>query len=153
RRETQRVEPSSTFHAPHSDTEHLPNSGTVAVAGSIARFLRPGLIEEYSVSMDGVRQDFIIERRPEGEGDLRLDLTVTGAKTEPMVNGVRLVLASSRRSVAYSRLRAIDAAGHELPARIECLPRSKLPIPNSESDIAITVNDMGAVYPVRIDPT
>ena len=37
--------------------------GTVSVADKLVRFTRPGLTEEYSVSVDGVRQDFI-ESRP-----------------------------------------------------------------------------------------
>ncbi|MBI3851539.1 MAG: hypothetical protein HY298_14875, partial [Verrucomicrobia bacterium] len=116
-------------------------AGDVTVDGSIARFIRPGLTEEYSVSVDGVRQDFIVEQRPEGEGELRVELDVTGAKAEPLVNGARpvrysaggtaaeqkdllshgarLVLDGSGRELAYNRLRAVDATGRELPARME----------------------------------
>ena len=42
----------------------LPATGTVSVQGKVVRFTRPGLTEEYSVSVDGVRQDFIIESPP-----------------------------------------------------------------------------------------
>src|SRR5207244_859791 len=52
----------------------LPPTGTVSLDGQTARFTRPGLTEEYRVSMDGVRQDFIIEQRPVGEGPLRVEL-------------------------------------------------------------------------------
>src|SRR6478672_5599517 len=52
----------------------LPLLGKVAVAGQTGRFLRTGLTEEYSVSVDGVRQDFVIERRPEGTSPIRLEL-------------------------------------------------------------------------------
>jgi hypothetical protein len=100
-------------------TSELPLTGTVAVAGKVARFIRPGFIEEYFVSMDGVRQDFIIERRPEGEGELRVELTVTGAKAEPLVHVARLVLDGSGRKIAYSRLRVTDATARELSARLE----------------------------------
>jgi hypothetical protein len=44
----------------------LPRAGTVAVAGNVARFLRPELVEEYSVSADGVRQDFVVLEKPAG---------------------------------------------------------------------------------------
>jgi hypothetical protein len=84
-----------------------------------ARFTRPGLIEEYSVSMDGVRQDFIIEQRPVGTGPLRLELDVAGAEAEPLAGGARLVLENSGRKIAYSRLRVTDATGKELTARME----------------------------------
>ena len=106
----------------------LATEGTVEVSDQLVRYIRPGLTEEYSVSMDGVRQDFIIERPPLNSGpstlnqrhdQLRVELDVTGAKAEPLANGARLVLDGSGRKIAYSRLRATDATGRELKARIE----------------------------------
>ncbi len=99
----------------------FPSTGTVQVADKLARFIRPGLTEEYSVSMDGVRQDFIIEQRPVGAGPLRVKLTVTGAKVEPLADGAQLVLENSGRKIAYSSLRVTDATGKELRARMEVL--------------------------------
>ena len=46
----------------------LRRTGTVTMAEQVARFIRPGLTEEYSVSVDGVRQDFVIAERPAGDG-------------------------------------------------------------------------------------
>ena len=97
----------------------LPRTGTVEVADKLVRFIRPGLTEEYSASMDGVRQDFIIEQRPVGAGRLRVELEVAGAKVEPLADGARLVLENSGREIAYNRLRVTDATGKELPARME----------------------------------
>ena len=144
----------------------LPTTGTVSVADQLARFIRPGLTEEYSVSMDGVRQDFVVGQRPGGEGPLRVELEVAGAKAEPLVNGarpvrypaggkaaeqtdllshgVRLVLDGSGRKLAYSRLRVVDAQGRELAARLEVTTATRL---------AVLVDDATATYPVRIDPT
>ena len=102
-----------------TDQGTLPRTGTVQVADKLVRFTRPGVIEEYSVSMDGVRQDFIIEQRPVGEGPLRVELLVTGAKVEPLADGAQLVLENSGRKIAYSRLRVTDATGKELSARME----------------------------------
>ena len=42
----------------------LPRSGTASGAASCARCARPGLVEEYSVSVDGVRQDFVVAQPP-----------------------------------------------------------------------------------------
>jgi hypothetical protein len=70
----------------------LARTGTVEIADKVARFIRPGLTEEYSVSMDGVRQDFIIEQRPVGAGALRVELDVSGAKVEPLSDGVQLLM-------------------------------------------------------------
>ncbi len=158
----------------------LPSTGTVQVADKLARLTRPGLAEEYSVSMDGVRQDFIIEQRPVGPGTLRVELDVTGAKVEPLTDGARLVLENSGRKIAYSRLRVTDATGKELTARMEVLfvgdevtslkSNSESRMQNAERSqslltsaptrsgrsapvLAVEVNDADAVYPVRIDPT
>jgi len=122
----------------------LPRKGAVTVADKMARYVRQGLTEEYSVSVDGVRQDFVVMQRPAGNGPLRVELDVTGAKAEALPNGARLVLASSGRKVDYRRLHVKDAQGVELMARVEVACAEQL---------TIIVQDTGAVYPVLIDPT
>ena len=97
----------------------LAARGTVTVGGQTVRFTRAGLVEEYSVSMDGVRQDFVVTDKPAGAGQLKVQLAVSGARVEPAAYGAQLVLEQSGRKIAYSRLRATDAKGKELPARIE----------------------------------
>jgi len=122
----------------------LPATGTVSVQDKLVRFTRPGLTEEYSVSVDGVRQDFVIAAPPAGAGDLCVELALSGARAEAAAGGARLTLAGSGRKLAYSRLRAEDAAGRELTARLELLSADRL---------AVSVADANATYPVRIDPT
>ena len=122
----------------------LSSTGQVQVMDSVVRWERPGLTEEYSVSMDGVRQDYVIERRPAGQGELRLELALSGARAEPAVYGAKIILAGSDRTLAYSRLRAVDATGRELAAKLEVVSVNRL---------AVQVDDAGASYPVRIDPT
>jgi hypothetical protein len=56
----------------------LAETGTVSVDQQTVRFERPGLVEEYGVSLDGVRQDFVVTRPPAGVGELELRLVVTG---------------------------------------------------------------------------
>jgi hypothetical protein len=152
----------------------LPRTGSISVCGQTVRFSRPGLTEEYSVSMDGVRQDFIAEQAPPSPpgGELVLKLAVIGAQVESrMPSG--LVLDHSGRKIAYSRLRVTDATGKELPARMEVCPagdeatslnswvvfdkdieeRSPLTPAPASGTLAVVVNDAEAVYPVRIDPT
>ncbi len=131
----------------------LSPTGKVEVTGKVVQFIRPGLIEEYSVSMDGVRQDFVIEQNPPGEGALQVELVVTGAKGEPTAYGAQLVLEKSGRKIAYSRLRVTDANAKELPARIEMASNSTLRTPHSATVMAVEVDDAQAVYPIRIDPT
>jgi len=122
----------------------LARVGTVAPGQSVARFFRPGLTEEYSVSVDGVRQDFVLAERPSGSGDLSVELALSGARAEACAQGARLVLQGSGRALVYSRLRVTDASGRELSASLQVL---------SDDRLAVRVTDASAVYPVRIDPT
>jgi len=93
--------------------------GDVSIDAERVRFRRPRLVEEYTVSRDGVRQDFVVMERPAGAGELAVRLAVSGAKVEAAAFGVRLVLGNSGRKIAYSQLRVTDATGKELTARME----------------------------------
>jgi hypothetical protein len=147
----------------------LPATGDVLVEGQTARFTRRGLVEEYTVSMDGVQQDFLVLEKPGGSkvtasrlgeaalhgclAELRLDLLVTGARLEQTAYGVQLVLEESRRKIAYSRVKVTDATGKELPAKIEVAGKSENRNRESETILDVVVNETDALYPVRIDPT
>lgn len=122
----------------------LPATGTVHATPDVATFIRHGLVEEYRVSMDGVRQDFIVLERPAGDGELRLRLDVTGARVKTARYGVTLTLTGSGRPIAYSRLLVTDANGKKLEARMEV---------ETGNLIAVAINDAAATYPIRIDPT
>jgi hypothetical protein len=124
--------------------ETLPLTGDVKVMDRAVQFVRPGLTEEYHVSVDGVQQDFVIEQRPAGTGPARLELEVDGAKAEAMGRDIRLVLADGGRQLIYNRLKAEDARGREVPAKMEVVSASRL---------AVVLTDATAEYPVRIDPT
>ncbi len=92
----------------------LPERGRVEVGGGLVRWVRPGLVEEYAVSMDGVRQDFVVAEPPAGEGSLRVELALDGARAEAAPDGARLTLDGSGRRLAYSRLRVTDADNRDL---------------------------------------
>jgi hypothetical protein len=171
-----RTTANATFNSQFPESNiPLPDAGEVSVSGQTVRFSRPGLTEEYSVSMDGVRQDFIVEQAPLSPpaGELVVKLAVVGAQVEPAADGARLVLTHSGRKIAYTRLRVTDATGKELPARIEVASEGDdatslnswivgdkdieelsplTPVP-ARAELAVVVNDAEAVYPVRIDPT
>lgn len=122
----------------------LSTGGEVVVDGQNVSFVRSAMTEEYSVSMDGVRQDFVVTEKPAGAGELEVRLAVRGAKVTQATYGAQLVLDQTVRKIAYNRLRVTDAAGKELPARLDA---------RLNHDLAVMVQDAGAVYPVRIDPT
>ncbi|MBC8001046.1 MAG: hypothetical protein H7X97_00545, partial [Opitutaceae bacterium] len=154
-----RVVASSMWREMTRPATPLPRTGTVEVADKVVRFIRPGVIEEYSVSMDGVRQDFVVTERPvlssqpstsnPRENMLRVELAVSGAKIEQTADGAQLVLPNSERKIAYSRLKVTDAAGQELPGKLEVVSSTE---PGTVF-LAVLVDDAVAVYPVRIDPT
>jgi len=122
----------------------LGEEGRIIAAGDKASFLRPGVVEEYSVSMDGVRQDFLVLQRPAGGGALCLQLSLDGAAAQNSSTGVEITLPVSLRKIAYSSLKVTDAEGKVLPARMEVDDLAKL---------RIEVEDSGAAYPLRLDPT
>jgi hypothetical protein len=122
----------------------LPSSGEVRTARDGAALIRPGLVEEYSVSTDGLRQDFVITQRPVGVDSLKVNLEVTGAEAESSAYGAKLTLHGSQREIAYSRLRVTDANGKELRATMDAI---------SPNQLVVSVKDAEAVYPIRIDPT
>src|ERR1039458_6127685 len=122
----------------------LDGTGKVETLSGVARFERGGLDEEYTVSVDGIRQDFIVTCRPAGNGELCVNLAVDGARAEALSDGARLVLDGSSRKLAYNHLKVTDAHGRELTARMEVV---------SPNHLAVVVDDANAGYPVRIDPT
>ena len=128
----------------------LAIAGRVSVDGDIVRFHRPGLTEEYSVSVDGVRQDFVITSRPAGTGELCVELALTGGRVEATTYGAILTLDNSGRKIAYTRLQVTDAMGQALTAHMEMMP-IKAGLPGGV--LEVVVNDANAMYPVRIDPT
>ncbi len=146
----------------------LSRRGEIFVTGQAVKFRRPGLVEEYSVSMNGVRQDFVVLEKPVVAPNpptvLRVELSVSGAAVEQTDHGAQLILCESGRRVAYSRLKVTDAHGRELSAHFEVAPSRKSAAQIDEEDggslparlsagLAIVVDDTDALYPIRIDPT
>jgi hypothetical protein len=125
----------------------LTPAGSVSADDQIIRFKRLGLVEEYSVSVNGVRQDFVIFENPAGEGQLGLRLQVTGARVELVSNRVQLLLPKSGRRILYDNLAVTDAKGKELRAQLDATKEG------SNSMLCVTIDDSGATYPLRIDPT
>ena len=123
---------------------NLSEAGAVQIACKLVRFARENLIEEYSTSIDGIRQDFIVLQKAGGVGDLRVDLAVSGARVETAPDGIRLVLSNSGRRIMYGQVQVIDAAGKLLKCRIQQL---------SDHRIAALIDDSNALYPIRVDPT
>lgn len=124
--------------------KRLASRGEVTADGDRVLFARPGLVEEYSASLEGVRQDFLVLERPAGEGWLKVGLRLRGARARAAEPGVVLTLDGSGRELAYHRLHVVDARGRVLEARLEA---------RAADCLEVSVDDSLAAYPVRIDPT
>jgi hypothetical protein len=117
-------------------------SGRVVSDGPRVEIRRPGLVEWYRNSPEGLEQGFTLERRPGGEGPLVLELTLSGARAKRVGPELRIETQTGRR-LAYGALAAQDADGNAVAARLETPAKDR---------IAIVVDDRGARYPLVIDP-
>jgi hypothetical protein len=115
--------------------------------GNRVEYLRGNLTEWYVNRPEGVEQGFTLAARPglaqPGE-QLTIALEVTGGlepALEPAGDAVLLQSAGGVR-LRYSGLRAWDATGRELAARLEVRGR----------EVRLAVADAGAAYPVTVDP-
>jgi hypothetical protein len=116
--------------------------GEVVSDGARVEIRRPDLVEWYENSRAGLEQGFTLARRPPGDGELVLELAVSGAQASH--RGERVVFASETgRPLHYGKLAVFDALGSRRAARLEVPEASRL---------RIVVNDGGAVYPLVIDP-
>jgi hypothetical protein len=117
---------------------------TVNVSKDCVQIIRTEMVEEYRVSGDGIRQDFIISKRPEIDGKLVLVVELNGATAGLSDKGIKILLTETGREFAYSKLLVTDSAGKELPSGFKM---------NTPDQFLVTVDDTNAIYPIRIDPT
>ncbi len=121
----------------------IESARSVEVEGEWAWTRREGFLEEFTVSVNGIRQDFVLLERPDGEGEVRVEVRLQGALADPADQGLAITFEQSGRRLDYGGLLVTDATGRELPARMESVTPDRY---------ALVVDDTDAVYPVRIDP-
>ncbi|MBD3241991.1 MAG: hypothetical protein GF331_15485 [Chitinivibrionales bacterium] len=104
----------------------------------------------YDNGTDGMRQDFIVRRRPAGEGELTLTLAYDGDLTlvDKGADAVLFAAVHPERGrhdckVWYKNLRAYDADGIAVPATMRVV---------DAHTVALVVDDRGARYPLTVDP-
>jgi hypothetical protein len=146
--------------------------GELSAAGNKAFIEDQNIKINYTNNEEGMRQDFIIKKKPEGEGKLRLNINA-GTKLKMVVGADALMFKDNQgvEKMKYSALKVWDANGVELRAYFEKseklqITNDKLQIENQRSQIrnsksqikeylksfSIVVNDEDAVYPITIDP-
>jgi hypothetical protein len=112
--------------------------------GARVTYRHDGWSEWYENTAKGLEQGFTIERKPDGEGPLRIAGRVP-ATLEPRARAdgaVDFMDGHGACVIRYGELHAWDARGVELV--------SKLVV--AEADLAILVEDHGAAYPLTVDP-
>ena len=100
---------------------------------------------DYANNEDGMRQDFTIKNKPEGNGELKLEVKVT-TKLKMIIDSDALMFknSSGKEIMKYSALKAFDATGKELRAYFKPSKNNK--------EFSIIVNEEDAQYPIIIDP-
>jgi hypothetical protein len=110
--------------------------------GNRVEIARPGLVEWYINSEAGLEQGFTLTERPDGAGDLALELALDRASASLRGDRVLLTTEAGRR-LAYGKLLVTDASGAAVAAEFA--------VP-SPTRVQIVVADTGSRYPLVIDP-
>jgi hypothetical protein len=102
------------------------------------------VVINYRNDEKGMRQDFIVNHKPNGEGDLHLWLNaeMQGGTVSATAEQISFLTASGTEAMRYSDLKVWDARHKPLKAYFE----------QKETYLAIVVSDKDAQYPITIDP-
>jgi PKD repeat protein len=106
-------------------------------------YAHAGVAESYAAGPLGIEQGFTLARRPTGNGSLTLAIALRGSLHAVRARGrLDLLGPGSQPVLRYGGLSASDAARRHLPAWLEL----------SRGLLLIQVADVGARYPLHIDP-
>ncbi len=119
----------------------------VSASGKRIEYRRSGLVEWYVNETDGIEQGFTLAEPPapgRPGAPLAIALAMRGPLLPELEDEGRSILLRSGGTpeLRYAGLRAWDARGRDLPARMEI----------TGDEIRILVDDANAAYPVTIDP-
>jgi FG-GAP repeat protein len=120
---------------------------TPQAASNRVEYRRGTLTEWYVNGPAGIEQGFTFAQRPHKTnlGPLTITLALSGDLAPRLEKDGRSVTLTARDGTAllrYTGLTAYDAAGRELPARLQL----------HGDQVMLQVDDGGAIYPVVVDP-
>lgn len=106
-----------------------------------------GVDIHYEHGPGGMRQNFILHKRPSGQGDLQVILHTTGDLHIKQKNATGALFLDDWDipRFHYEGLHVWDACGQVLPAKM-------IVHGDGQSSILLVVDDHGATYPVTVDP-
>jgi hypothetical protein len=102
---------------------------------------------EYANDKKGMRQNFIISKKPAGTGNVRVEMKISSSLQRSIVNGGKLVffnVDNSEINLSYEDLNVWDAEKRTLNSHME--------LSEDGTIFNIVVDDKNAVYPITIDP-
>lgn len=103
---------------------------------------------EYLNNEKGMRQNFLVNEKPHGTGDLKVKLEIH-TDLQPVLKSdtdLELIQPGKEAVAEYRELKVWDADGILLPVRME------LEKAGENALLALVVNDAGARYPITVDP-
>lgn len=115
--------------------------------GNTVRYGYPALNIEYINNESGIRQNFVVKKKFEGTGALRINIQIDGDLKPVLLSETALGLQTKTNSVlklTYEDLKVWDANQKMLPAKMELDRKSGM--------LSIVVDDSQAAYPITIDP-
>jgi spore coat protein U-like protein len=128
--------------------------GEINVSGKHVEYDRGALIEWYENDEQGLEQGVTLKKRPaeKDTGPLVVEWTVFGTlvpRLEQKGTVIAFCKTGDESVLRYSGLKAWDATGRSLPAKMAVINDGAK---GSIFRIAYVVDDVGALYPVIIDP-
>jgi uncharacterized repeat protein (TIGR01451 family) len=131
----------------HGTTLETPAPAEPCADDNRVEYPRGPITEWYNHQARGLEQGFTLAEAPSTAGRGLLTVTVsveTGLtpRLNDTADAIAYVTPDGQPVLHYAGLKAWDATGRDLPAHMEL----------RDTQIALLVNDAGAVYPVMIDP-
>jgi hypothetical protein len=125
----------------HGSMRALGTAPVRAAGGGTVERSWDGIVEWFLNVPRGVEHGWTVSEKPTGEGPVVLSVAVSAATAAVSDSEVRFE-SDSGQVLHYGSLKALDALGTELPARMVA----------TSTGLRIEVDDTAARYPLVIDP-
>ena len=124
-----------------------PEEAMVEMREGVLQWQGQRMTLEYLHDIHGLRQNFIVHERPEGNGAFQLVLNINGdLRAEALgLSGLAFTDPAGELRFRYEGLMVWDACGKVLEACIQ-------PLANDPTRLVISVDDLDATYPMTVDP-
>jgi hypothetical protein len=116
--------------------------GAAPCEARVERTLGGAAVAWWATGPDGVMQGWTFDLEPSGQGPLQIDVAMDGYDAVASADGLSATLTRGAARMSYGGLKAWDADGDVLSARLEDRP----------GGLRVVVDVEGADWPVTVDP-